>query len=62
MLKSCFYDRLRVVVCLFFSLHMVISVTYRTLTFLPELRNFAVSSVYCVKEKGEGPAPQLSGY
>lgn len=41
---------------------MVISVTYRTLTFLPELRNFAVSSVYCVKEKGEGPAPQLSGY
>ncbi|XP_074188631.1 uncharacterized protein LOC109444547 isoform X1 [Rhinolophus sinicus] len=32
----------------------------QTLAFLTELRKRAVSSAYCVQEKGEGPAPSLA--
>lgn len=61
LLKSCFYYRLGVVVCLFvFTSHAHFN-EVQSLTFLLELRNIASSSLYCLWEKGEGLAP-LPGY
>lgn len=60
LLKFCFYYRLGVVVCFFFTFHAHFN-KVQSLAFLLELRNIASSSLYCLWEKGEGLAP-LPGY